>query len=99
MRKIVKRENALDKLAQKIAKKGSGSSYKEGSPDEKVWINFQSSKRQKRDFAQACNDNSINASAFLRDCVRLLISLKGDVSKTLKEVKSRLNPSLESKEE
>jgi len=40
--------------------------YDKGEENEKVWINFQITKKLKREFTLYCKVNKINASAFVR---------------------------------
>ena len=98
MRKIIRKGVNIDKLAQQVSLTGrSKIKYKQGSPDEKVWVNFQATKQQKRDFAKVCKDNNLNASAFLRSCILLLIEKDGDVANTVNNLKSKDVSTLQSK--
>jgi hypothetical protein len=89
MKKILRQGVAIDKLAQKINQRSKKRGYQDGSPDEKVWINFQSTKKQKREFTEVCNAKHINASAFLRTCVEILIKSEGNVSSTVKNIREQ----------
>jgi len=82
---------ALENLAQKLKKKQKRQpQYKEGSPTEKVWVNFQTTKEQKRLFAQICKrPPKTIASDFLRDCVELFIKTDGDFAKTVHALKNK----------
>jgi hypothetical protein len=97
MKKILRKGVNIDKLAHQLASKKGEPLYNQGHPEEKVWINFQSSKDQKRQFAQLCKDNNINASGFLRACVKALLESEGNVSSVLKKLKSTEDKTLDSK--
>lgn len=43
--------------------------YDKGDENEKVWINFQITKKLKREFTSYCKVNRINASMFVRSCI------------------------------
>jgi hypothetical protein len=83
---------AIQKLAQKEFTKRKKAEamidYKKGSPTEKVWDNYQLTKELKRQFKELCKAKNINASKYLRACVRVLIKKEGDLKKALREVKA-----------
>lgn len=89
MRKLVRKGVNIDKLAQKLAnskRSSNGVKYKEGNPEDKVWMNFQVSKKQKREFSEICKGKDINASAYLRRAVQLLIDKEGDVANSVRSL-------------
>lgn len=82
---------AIRKLAkekfQKRKRAAAKVDYKTGKATEKVWDNYQLTKELKREFKDLCRDKGINASSFLRSCVRLLIKREGDIAKALEDAK------------
>lgn len=94
---------AIQKLAQKeFAKKNTKRSdvqYKTGQPSEKVWDNYQLTKELKRQFKSLCKQNRVNASSYLRACVKAFVDADGDFKKALKNVKKLDTNTLESKED
>jgi hypothetical protein len=96
MRKIKRQGVAVDKLAQKLAEKkrlAGEKAYTKGHNEEKVWINFQVSKGMKREFSDICGEHHINASAFLRGAIKILLAKKGDAKNTLLNIKEQLEDS------
>lgn len=79
---------SLSKLAKQLANKTKPEVYKTGSEDEKVWVNFQTNKKLKREFNDLCKTKSINASSFLRSCIEVLLKKEGDASFLLNDLKS-----------
>ena len=91
--KIPTRASDIQKLAHKEYTKKSTrhkrtttDTYRDGDGTEKVWDNYQLTKQLKRDFKDLCAKENIIASKYLRACIKLLISKKGDVKKALKAV-------------
>lgn len=81
---------AIQKLAQQQYKNRRKDSvqYKTGTPTDKVWDNYQLTKELKRQFKSLCKEKKINASSFLRSCVKALIKADGDLTKlSLKQKK------------
>jgi hypothetical protein len=82
---------AVQKLAKQkfLEKKRAAASvdYKKGEATDKVWDNYQLTKELKRQFKDLCRSKNINASKYLRACVRLLIKKDGDIKKSLEAVK------------
>ena len=89
--KAPKTPAAIKRLAQDLYKKKTTAEasrdYKKGDPKEKVWDNYQLEKGLKREFKELCKKEKIIASKYLRACIRLLISKKGDMKKALNAVK------------
>ena len=77
---------AKEKFAEKQKKASKQRDYTTGTPTEKVWDNYQLTKDLKRQFKELCKDKKINASSYLRACVRLLIKKDGDLKKSLSAV-------------
>lgn len=81
--------SAIQKVAAKElkkAQKSKGLTYKEGDPSEKVWDTYQLPKGLKRQFKDICSKKNINASKYLRSCIRILVKKEGDLTKAVKAV-------------
>lgn len=66
----------VNNLMSKGAKRKS--KRHEGHPDEKMFMNFQTTKGAWRAFERVCEDNSINQSEFLRKCMEILVESGGN---------------------
>lgn len=82
---------AIQKLAkQKYAERQKAAAsvdYKKGEATDKVWDNYQLTKQLKREFKELCKSKNINASKYLRACVRLLIKKEGNLKASLDSVR------------
>lgn len=91
--KLPKNPTAIQKVAHKEYQKRASKnrrngtiSYKEGDPLDKVWDNYQLTKELKRQFKELCAKKNINASKYIRACIKILIKKEGDLTKAGKEV-------------
>jgi hypothetical protein len=71
------------KLREHRKKNRTVPKYNEGSDSEKVWINFQATKKFKREFTLYCKENRINASRLLRSLVEEYLQSKVELENDL----------------
>lgn len=87
----------IKKLAQKVHKQRNRV-YTSGDPSEKVWDNYQLTKELKKQFKDLCREKGVNASSYLRACVKLFIKHKGDIKKALSAATPETEATLEGSE-
>jgi|SRR3954467_14535078 len=61
-----------------------------GSPDEKMFMNFQATKGEFREFDLVCDAGAINQSDYLRFCMKALVEAQGNIKGAIGKIEKHL---------
>lgn len=65
-------------------------SFKDGNPNDITRMGFKVTKKQKREFVSTCQKMGLNQSAYLKACMKILSTKKGNFLKVKKEIETLL---------